>query len=250
MFLHWEVPAWHFDWIDAEQVVGGVAFPLWSEELIIAGVDQRRGDIRGRCQRVVTFRGCSRPQSRCEFSGAAGCESWVHRFDCGAGLPDHPAFLIFSGKWKALPKHGWSLVANGKRSESGAEVHQECDWPLGCNQRRFRRSNRVADHDDWVSRAVQCVQCGLGTLVVSRIGIIERQVWSKHPMSPACESLHQRSPRGAVVPVAVDQAICRHLGGYPTQRGGFQGAVRSGRWSHRSRTRTRARAIAPPTRLL
>src|ERR1700704_3543633 len=133
MFLHWEVPAWHFDWIDAEQVVGGVAFPLWSEELIITGVDQRRGDIRGRCQRVVTFRGCSRPQSRCEFSGAAGCESWVHRFDCGAGLPDHPAFLIFSGKWKALPKHGWSLVANGKRSESGAEVHQECDWPLGCN---------------------------------------------------------------------------------------------------------------------
>jgi hypothetical protein len=41
----------------------------------------------------------------------------------------------------------------------------------------------VAHHDDRVSYVIQRVQCGLRTLLIGRVGIIKREVWSEHPMS-------------------------------------------------------------------
>lgn len=56
VFDHWEMPAGYLDRLDPEQSPRDEAFPLRVEELVLAGVDQRGGDVWMLCERILPGR--------------------------------------------------------------------------------------------------------------------------------------------------------------------------------------------------
>ena len=92
-----------------------------------------------------------------------------------------------------------------------ADVHEQRAGMFHCHERRIPGCHRVADHDDRPADVLERLERRADAVCVRRLRIVERQVGRDRLVTARFEAVDQRLPAGAVVPVAVEEAIRRQV---------------------------------------
>jgi hypothetical protein len=184
--------------------------PIRREELVVACVDERRRDVGMFGERIVPGGEGSGSQTLGQPARCFPGEPGRHCCDRGVWLPHHPAVGVFGREREPVAEDRRCVRGRLEGAEPRTELDEKRRVTLSGHERRLGRSDRVPDNDDRVRNVREGRDCGARALFVARGGVVEGQIRREYIVASRVQALDERSPAGAVVPVAVDQTKGGH----------------------------------------
>jgi glutaredoxin len=207
---HREVPARQLDRLDAEDVLGGPARVLGPQQLVVGGVDHRRGDVGRGLERVgPAERHRLGPQPQRQVARLVGIDVRVHEAHRLVRVPDRAARGVRL-RGDALAGGRGLAGRAGQAHQARREVHEQPHGPPRGDDRDGLRAERVPDEHDVVARAGERLDDHVGVVPEAHGRVVARQDGRHGPVPARLEALAQGFPARVVMPCAVHQAEGGH----------------------------------------